>query len=544
MGELVPSGSRIEKNTMDMVISGGTVVDGTGSPPVRADVAVADGRIVDVGRFRRPEGVPCVDAAGCYVAPGFIDIHSHSDFTLVVDPRAVSSVMQGVTLEVVGNCGHGCAPIGDPARARANIYGIRAGHEIDWRTVGGYLDRLEAQRPAVNVMTLVPNGNLRLAVCEAVDRPSTPDELGKMKRLLVQGMEEGAAGYSTGLEYGPERDCPEREISELCAIAAEYGGIYSTHTRNRVGEAEETVAEAIRTAETANAPLQISHISSVARLAEDGRWAVEQALEQVDRARSSGLDVQFDMHTRLFGTTNLSAALPPWALEGRSKDIARRLRDPSVRREMESYQSIVAALAQGDWGRIVIFHSPAQPELTGKRIAELTAAGTGNAIDVICDILYAGIDYLHEIMVIAFSYREEDVRPAFEHPFCMVGSDATALAADGPLKDNTFHGAYTWASWFFRHFVRERKLLSPQEAVRRLTTLPASRLGLADRGAIRKGARADLAIFDPSMFAERGTTLEPNRTAVGMRHVLVNGGFTVRDGALTGQRYGRVLRRA
>lgn len=528
---------------MDLVISGGTVVDGTGAAPVPGDVAVADGRIVDVGRFQRPVDVPRVDARGCFVAPGFIDIHSHSDFTLVVDPRAVSSVTQGVTLEVVGNCGHGCAPIVDPERARANIYGCRTGHEIQWRTVGEYLDVLEAQRPAVNVVTLVPNGNLRLAVCDAVDRPSTPDELATMKRMLEQGMEEGAAGYSTGLEYGTERDCPESEITDLCAVAAEYGGIYATHTRNRMGEAEETVAEAIRTAESAGAPLQISHISSVARLADDGGWAVDRALEQVDRARGSGLDVQFDMHTRLFGTTNLSAALPSWALEGHEGDIARRLRDPSVRREMEHCQSIVSALARGDWRRIVVFHSPVQPELAGKSIAELSAAGTGNAFDTICDILYAAVDRLHEIMVIAFSYREADVRPAFEHPFCMVGSDATALATDGPLREDTFHGAYTWASWFFRHFVRDRKLFSPQEAVRRLTALPASRLGLSDRGVIREGARADLAVFDPDVFSDRGTTFEPNRTAAGMRHVLVNGGFAVKDGVLTGQRSGRVLRR-
>lgn len=529
---------------MDLVICGGTVVDGTGGVPVPGDVAVAEGRIVGVGRFSRPEGVPCVDASGCYVTPGFIDIHSHSDFTLMIDPRAVSSVMQGVTLEVVGNCGHGSAPIGDPARTRSNIYGCRSGYEIDWRTVGEYLDRLEDRRPAVNVMTLVPNGNLRLAACEALDRPSTPDELVKMRRLLAQGMEEGAVGYSTGLEYGPERDCPEEEVSGLCAVAARYGGIYTTHTRNRMGEAEEAIAESIRTAEMAGAPLQISHISSVARLAQDGGRAVERALEQVDRARGRGVDVQFDMHTRLFGTTNLSAALPLWVLEGSSKAIAGRLRDPSVRREMKDCESIVASLAQGDWKRIVVFHSPAQPELAGKSIAELAAAGTGNVYDVICDLLIAASDRLHEIMVIAFSYREPDVRPAFEHPFCMVGSDATALATDGPLKDDTFHGAYTWASWFFRHFVRDRRLFTPQEAVRRLTSLPASRLGLSERGVIRNGAHADLAVFDPNVFAERGTTFDPNRTAAGMRHVLVNGGVAVSDGVLSGERYGRVLRRA
>lgn len=527
---------------MDLVIGSGTVIDGTGAAPFRADVAILDGRIADIGEVGRLEDSPYLDATGCYVTPGFIDIHSHSDFTLIVDPRAVSSVLQGVTLEVVGNCGHGCAPIGNPELARTNIYGCKAEYEIGWRTVGEYLDCLEVGRPAVNVLTLVPNGNLRLAVCDAVDRPSTPDELGQMKKLLAQGMEEGAFGYSTGLEYGPERDCTEEEIVELCRVAAEAGGIYATHTRNRMGEAAEAIAEAIRAGAGADVPLQISHISVVARLAEDGAWAVEQALEQVDRGRERGLDVQFDMHTRLFGTTHLSAVLPPWALEGERGEVLARLSDPSTRREMKTYPSIVTALAQGDWSRIVIFNSPVQPEFSQKSIAEIAGLKGGDPFDTIYDILCEGIDHLNEIMVVAFAYREEDIRLAFEHPFCMVGSDATALAPDGPLKGNTFHGAYTWASWFFRYFVRQQKMLSPQEAVRRLTSLPASRLGLNDRGVVRKGAWADLAVFDPEVFGERGTTFEPNQTAAGMRHVLVNGKCVLREGKLTGERSGQVLR--
>ncbi len=528
---------------MEFIITGGTVVDGTGAPPVRAEVFVRDGRIVDVGPIPAPEGVPALDARGLLVAPGFIDIHSHSDFTLVVDPRAVSSVTQGVTLEVVGNCGHGCAPIGDPELARMNIYGCQADHEIGWRTMAEYLARLEAGRPAVNVLTLVPNGNLRLAVAGLVDRPSTPDELKAMKRLLAQSLEEGAFGFSTGLEYGPERDCPEEEITELCRVAAATGGMYGTHTRNREGEAKETIEEAIRTSAAANARLQIAHISSVARLSDDGRWAVEQAVEQVDRARKRGLDVTFDMHTRLFGTTNLSTVLPPWALEGGKAAIARRLGDPSVRKELKGYRSLMTSLARGDWSKIVLFNSKAQPELAGKSVAEISAARGLDPFDAIYDILLAEIDDLHGLMIIAFAYREEDIRVAFQHPLCMIGSDATALAPDGPLRGSVFHGAYTWAAWFYRHFVRDTATLTPQEAIRRLTSLPAARLGLGDRGMIRKGAWADLAIFDPAAFGERGTTFEPNQVATGMVHVLVNGTVTLRDGNLTGDRGGQVLRR-
>ena len=545
-------------------ITNGTILDGSGAPAYPADLLVIGGRIVDIippsssmVEGRVPAGAATLDASGLVISPGFIDIHSHSDFTLLVDPRAVSAIAQGVTLEVVGNCGHGCAPIADPAAVTGNIYGYRAGFELNWTSMAGYLARLDAAQPAVNVLSLVPNGNLRLAAAGLVDRPSSPDELRKMKRLLDQSLEEGAFGFSTGLEYGAEQGCAEEEIAELCRVTKAAGGYYATHTRNRAGEAIETIAEPIRASAATGAPLQISHISVVSRLADDGRWAVEQALAQVDAACAQGLDVAFDMHTRLFGTTNLSAALPPWAVAGTASQIAARLRDPSVRRELKSYRSIITALARGDWNRIVLFDSLAQPELSRRNIHDISAARGVEPLDAIYDILLAELEApcdgagdgasadsanLHRLMIIAFAYRAEDIRIAFEHPLCMVGSDATALAPDGPLAGTSFHGAYTWAGWYYRHFVRETRIFKPEEAIRRITSLPAQRLGLKDRGHIQNGARADLAIFDPSDFAERGTTFEPNQTATGMRHVLVNGAFALRDGALTGHRAGHVLR--
>ncbi|MEE3368939.1 MAG: amidohydrolase family protein [Planctomycetota bacterium] len=528
---------------IDLLIQGGTILDGSGAPPRVADVAICDGRIATVGNLPAAAADEILDASQCVVTPGFIDIHSHSDFTLVVDPRAVSSITQGVTLEVVGNCGHGCAPLGDPELARSNIYGCRSDHEIPWRSVAEYLDTLQRQTPAVNVVTLVPNGNLRLATAGLVDRPATSGELAQMKRMLSRALEEGAWGFSTGLEYGPERGCSEAEIVQLCKLTARAGGIYATHTRNRTGEAQETIAEAIRTATAADVPLQISHISVVARLIDDGRRAVQQAIEQVAAARRSGLDVGFDMHTRLFGTTHLSAALPPWALQGDKTQIANRLRSHSTRREMKAYESIVTALAGNDWSRILVFHCAAQPDWSRRSIAEIAEQRGGDPFDAIYDLLLAEVDRLHEVMVLALTYREPDLRLAFEQPDCMIGSDATALAPDGPLSGTSFHGAYTWAGWFYRHFVRDQQMITPQEAVRRLTSLPAERLGLRDRGTIRETARADLAIFEPELFAECGTLFEPNQIATGMRHVVVNGVITLRDGEMTGHRGGQVLRR-
>jgi N-acyl-D-amino-acid deacylase len=528
----------------EFLIKGGNVVDGTGAEPVAADVLVRDGRIATIGRVTAAPNATEIDATGLIVAPGFIDIHSHSDFTLVVDPRAVSSIMQGVTLEVIGNCGHGCAPVGDPETIKSNCYGYVEGQPIGWRSIAEYLDTLQSRQPAVNVIYLVPNGNLRLTVASSVDRPSTPEELREMKRLLAQGMDEGAWGYSTGLEYAPERACPEEEIAELCRVAAEKGGFYATHTRNRHGEATQTVEEAIRTAAAAgDVPLQVSHISSITRLTDDGRAALEQAMKMINDACARGHDVAFDMHTRLFGLTNLSAVLPPSVIQGTKQEIAANLRSPSLRAELRSRPSIVTSLSRGgDWSRIVLYNCRSHPELARKTLAEINGSRTGDVFDTICEILLDEIDDLHGPMILGYAYDESDMRMVFDHPDCMVGSDATALALDGPLKSQFFHGAYTWAAWFFRHFVQEKKQMTLGEAVRRLTSLPAKRVGLSDRGVLREGAFADIAIFDPNTFAERGTTFEPNQLAQGMRHVIVNGELALRDGKLTGLRPGQVLR--
>jgi N-acyl-D-amino-acid deacylase len=527
---------------MDLIIRGGQLIDGTGTAAVHADVGIADGKIAAVGALADKAETPVIDATGLTVAPGFIDIHSHSDYTLYVDPRAVSSVMQGVTTEVLGNCGHGCAPIFDPALASVNIYGYDPERGLSWQTMAEYLSAIEERRPAVNVTSLVANGNLRLATTGIVDRPANADELSGMKRLLEQALEQGGIGYSTGLEYTVERGCSEHEIAELCRVAAGAGGFYATHTRNLYGQAREAIEEPIRAGREAGLPVQISHISVLARLADDSQRAIYEGLELVEGARKQGLDVTFDMHTRMFGTTNLSAILPAWALEGKLAEIEARLRTPSVRAEMRKNPSIIFALARGDWRRIVIFDSRRQPEISRRSIAEIAASRDQDPVDTVYDILLGEIEDLHGLMVIAHAYEPEDLRSVFMHPLCMVGSDATALALDGPLAGKSFHGAFTWAGWFFHHFVTETKRLSPEQAIHRMTGLPASRLGWKDRGVVRKGAWADLAIFDAEKFAEKGTTFEPNQTAEGMRNVLVNGIPTVRDGRLTGDRSGQVLR--
>ena len=516
-----------------LVIRNGTVLDGMGGEPFRADVALADGRIERIGEIE--PGPVELDAGGRYVAPGFIDIHSHSDYTLLVDPRAKSAIHQGVTLEAVGNCGHGCFPIRSEALAARAIYGHSDAVPVTWATADGYFERLEEARPAVNVLSLVPNGQLRLAVVGLEDRPATREELREMAALLEDALEQGAWGYSTGLEYAQERGAPEAELQELCRVSARRGGIYATHTRRRDSGSVEAVEEALRAVRAAGGRLQVSHL-----VPRSGEEESTRCIAAVDAAAASGLDVAFDMHTRLYGTTFLQTALPPAVLGADAARQAELLRDPATLEAMRGYESILSA--GGDWGRIVLLDNAVVPEYSRRSIAAIAAERGQEPLAAICDLLLAALPDPAQLMVISHAYTEAQQREAFQHPLCMPGSDATTLAPDGPLAASTFHGAYTWAAWFYRFMVRQEGLLTPAEAVRRLTAMPAERLGLSDRGLLRPGAAADVVVFDDAL-AERGTTFEPNQLASGVSHVVVNGVVTLRDGELTGERAGRVLRR-
>ncbi|MEZ4499577.1 MAG: amidohydrolase family protein [Thermomicrobiales bacterium] len=523
----------------DLIVRSGFVVDGSGAPGRTADIAIDGATITRIGDLGEVSAVSEIDADGLVVAPGFIDIHSHSDFTLLVDPRAQSSIAQGVTTEIIGNCGHGCAPIADPGQIVGNIYGYSGEYPLPWRTTAGYLDHLEQTTPAVNVVTLVPNGNLRIATMGLEDRLSRPDERASMIRHLEEGLEAGAFGYSTGLEYPTERSTTLEETVQLCAVAARRGGIYTTHTRNRDARAVEAVEEAIDVGRRAGIPLQISHITPRKGGPAD---TASRALEAVDNALRDGLDVAFDMHTRLYGFTNLSAALPPTLSSGSPAEIASRLRSPDALDAVRSFESLIASFGKAGWENVELYSYPAHPELAGRSIADLAGTG-GDPMATIVDLLAGAADDLHAPMCVCRSYTEDELLDTYRHPACTLGSDATALAIDGPLARSTFPGAFTWAAWAFRRFVRERRVFTLEAMVAKLSSQPAHRFGLRNRGTLSPGFFADLAIFDATTFGERGTMSSPNQLATGMRHVLVNGVRTWSDGRQTADRGGRVLRR-
>ncbi len=519
--------------SFDLAIRNGLVIDGTGAAGVGADVGLRDGRVAAVGVVSA--AVEEINAAGKVVAPGFIDIHSHSDFTLLVDPRAVSAVHQGVTLEVVGNCGFGCFPLLDKELAPRAIYGHSAELPLTWTSAAEYFERLEQAAPAINVLSLVPNGQLRLSTVGLADRPARPHELAAMKRLLEEALEQGAWGYSTGLEYATERGADEDELVELCRVCGKHHGIYATHTRRRDAGAEEAVDEALRTGRRSGVRLQVSHL-----IPRNGHEAAQRCIERVERAAAGGLDVAFDMHTRLYGTTFLLTALPPWALEHPSR-LREILGSPAQRRAMVGYESILSA--GGDWSRIVLLDNEVWPGYARRDVASIAAERGQQPLEAVYDLLLGAADDPARLMVLIHCYTEEQQREAFAHPLCVPGSDATTMAPDGPLAGRVFHGAYTWAAWFLRFCVQQERVLELEEAIHRLTGAPAARLDLADRGVLRVGAHADVVVFDPASFHERGTTFEPSVPATGMDTVIVNGAITLRGGDLTGARAGRVLRR-
>jgi N-acyl-D-amino-acid deacylase len=523
---------------LDIVVRGGTIVDGTGGPSRVGDIGIKGQNISAVGDLSNVDSLRSLDAKGKVVAPGFIDIHSHSDLTLLVDPRAMSQIYQGVTTELVGNCGHGCAPISDPDLVRSNIYGYVSGVEMTWKTMEGYLKRLEEAQTAVNVGTLVPNGNLRLATVGLDERPARADEVAAMVKLLEEGLDAGGFGWSTGLEYPAERACSEDELVSLGRITARHRGLYATHTRNREVQALEAIEEQVRVAERAGCSLQVSHIIPRRGGAADN-W--QQAIKLVESSRERGVDVTFDSHTRLHGITNLSNAVPPAELSRAPAELADRLRDPAVRAAFKRYPSIISSFGLGGWQNVRLYNSVHRPDWVGKSFAELAPPG-GDAWDAIFDVLQAESENPHEPLCTCFSYEEEWLLTTFKHALCMPGSDATALGTDGPLAGVTFLGAFTWAGWFFRRLIRETQTLTLEEGIRRLTSMPADRIGLKGRGRLEPGAWADLSIFDANTFGETGSLTEPNRLAVGMEYVFVNGVTALEGGKLTGARSGAVLR--
>ncbi|MFL6290616.1 MAG: amidohydrolase family protein [Thermoanaerobaculia bacterium] len=497
----------------DLLIRGGTVIDGSGSPAFRADVAVRDGRIAKVGDLSGAEAARVIDASGLVVAPGFIDVHTHAD-DLAENPRAENYLRMGVTTVVAGNCGSSALEIGKA------LSGIR-----------------EAG-PSINYATLIGHNTIREAVMGEERRAPTPAEMEKMKALVAQGMKEGAVGFSTGLQYTPGTWADASEITELARVACAAGGLYASHMRNEGTEIEKSVAETIAVGESAGCRVEISHL----KIDSPRNWGMSaKALAMIDAARARGVDVEADQYAYTAAASTLSIRFPDWVLEGGQDEVRKRLDDPATWAKVkDGMKELLAARGFQDLSFAVVSSYPPDPSLQGLSMKEVAVRLQGNGsadaqFEAARDMLRAGgiggVGMVYHLM------SEDDVATILKHPQVAVASDG-ALPIFG--KDATHPRAYGNNARVLGLYVRERKTIPLEEAIRKMTGLPATHFKLSGRGLIKEGYAADLVLFDPAKVGDAATFEKPHAYANGFQYVLVNGVPAIDRGEPTGAKAGKI----
>lgn len=529
----------------DLLIRNGRVVDGTGRRAFKGDVGVRGDRVVRVGHI--PAGARAkrtVDAAGLVVAPGFIDLLGQSEQYVLIDPRAMSKVMMGVTTEVTGE-GGSIAPVNERTLKEDEPFNRRYNLSVDWRTLHEYFRRLGLQGAGVNLATFVGATQVRAYVVGFDNRDPTPEELERMKSLVAEAMEDGALGLSTSLQYVPARFARTGEIVELAKVARRYGGIYATHQRSEANALDASLAEVFEIARRASIPVEIWHLKAAYRK----NWGrMPQVLAKIRAARARGLDVTADVYPYTAASTSLSACLPPWAIEGGTEKMLVRLRDPATRarvkadilKDSNEWENIYLGSGGASGVLVGSVVNRELESLQGKRVSEIAQERGKDELETLFDIVVADRG---QTGAIYFMMNEDDLRAALREPFVSICTDSGARAADGPLSGSKSHPR-GWGSYprILSRYVRDERLLTLEQAVHKMTGQPAARVGLKDRGVLRAGAYADITVFDPARVRDLATFEQPNRYPEGIRYVVVNGQIEVDGGQRTPVNAGRPLR--
>lgn len=528
----------------DILIKGGTLIDGTGARRVPRDVAVDDSKIAGIYKQSEARASVVIDASDMVVCPGFIDIHSHSEIHLLANPLAESKIRQGVTTELVGNCGGSPAPALGLARESLIDLAKPLYVRVDWTTLDEYFLRLSNLPTSVNVACLVGASNLRESVMGGCDRKPSEGQMSEMKHLLADAMLQGAFGLSSGLIYAPGCYADTDELVALAAVSASLGGFYASHIRGEGRTLQKAVAEAIDIGRKACTRVQISHHKACGKSC----WGmVQQTIRMIEDARRSGVDVAFDVYPYTASCTTLDTILPPWVREGSKEEIIARLKD-SQTREKAKEQMITpsddweAIAAEDGWENICVIglRSDKYRRFENKSVAEIALQLGSDPAEAALDIM---VDEELRAGAVFHEMSEDDVAKVIAHPLASIGSDGEAEAPYGPMAETASHPrAYGTFPRVLRRYALETGLISLEEAVRKMTSLPAERIGLKDRGIVARGMRADIVVFDPKRVRDKATFEHSHAYPEGISHVLVNGALTIDRGKHTKERAGRILR--
>ncbi len=536
-GTLLAPGLAFGHRRADLVLRGATVFDGTGRPGREVDVGVTGDRITDVGT-NVAAGAVEIDLRGLALAPGFIDIHSHADLSLLINNKAESRIRQGVTLEVVGQDGSSVGPWSDARFEQTREqYRERYGVEIDFRDPAGFLDRMDRERAAVNLATMVGNGALRRLVVGNEDRPATDEELSRMKGMLRDQINLGCVGLSSGLEYTPSGFADAAELVEMASVLRGTGYPYASHMRNEDDRLLAAIEETLHVGRLARVPVQVSHLKAQGQR---NYWKADAALRLIEQARADGIDAHFDRYPYTAYATGLSNLFPSSLRSGGSRAFLLRLRDPDTAARLEKACREKVALL-GDWNSVQITSTnDATSWARGRRLGDLARERGVEPYALTLELLEANGG---GVGMIGHGMDEENTTKILAHPLGMMCSDGGAYAPYGPLSTGSPHPrGYGSFARLLGHYVRDTRALSLPSAIHKITGMPARKLRMEDRGVIGLGVCADLVAFDPTVVADQATFENPHQYAVGIPLVIVNGVVTIRDGEHTGELGGRAVR--
>jgi N-acyl-D-amino-acid deacylase len=527
-------------NKEDIIVKGGLIYDGRQAPPYVSDILISGRRIHSIGAFGLNDAGLVIDARGLAVTPGFIDVHAHSDFTLMADPRAEGKLFQGVTTEINGNCGMSAAPLLNKAFERREEDLRELGITERWNTLREYFEFLERRDIALNVAVLAGHGNIRGSVIGYDNRDPSSAELEEMAGLLREAVKQGAIGLSTGLIYPPGIYSKTGELAALATALGDKDLIYTSHMRSEGANLLDAVGEVLRIGRESGVKVHISHIKTAGM----NNWhKADEVISMLRDAVSSGLGVSCDRYPYTASSTDLDSILPSWVFDGGNEIEIRRLKDGSEREKIRQ-ELKEQALRKDYWERIVVssVSSGRNRWMEGKTMADIAGELGMDVVDAVFRVL---VEEKLRVGAIFFSMSEENLKKFLSLPFCMIGSDSSARCFDGPTKKGSPHprGFGTFPRLFGK-YVREDRLISFEDAVYKSTMLAARTFGLSDRGEIRRGMYADLVIFDPETIADKAGFDDPFRKPEGIRYVLVNGSPAMWEGRITGHRAGRILRRA